>query len=119
MSLIGDGWAQGWRLDPLLLFGQLCTSGVALAFALEVFNLRRATVKNYVSAFPCLLTVCCSYSRSELLPFVYLDAALRHHESPRTLLVVTIVVLRLTVAATLSSQLMQDSCAHVVALLGD
>jgi len=38
---------QGWRLDPLLLFGQLCTSGVALAFALEVFNLRRATVKNY------------------------------------------------------------------------
>ncbi len=30
----------------MLLFGQLLTSGVALAFALEVFKLRKSTVKD-------------------------------------------------------------------------
>lgn len=31
---------QGWRLDPLLLFGQLLTAGVAASFALEALSLR-------------------------------------------------------------------------------
>ena len=31
---------QGWRLDPLLLFGQLMTTGAALSFAIEALRLR-------------------------------------------------------------------------------
>ena len=31
---------QGWRLDPLLLFCQLLTAGMALAFAVETLRLR-------------------------------------------------------------------------------
>jgi hypothetical protein len=31
---------QGWRLDPLLLFGQLMTTGAALSFAVEALRLR-------------------------------------------------------------------------------
>ena len=31
---------QGWRLDPLLLFGQLLTAGTATAFAVESLRLR-------------------------------------------------------------------------------
>lgn len=41
--------SQGWRLDPLLLFGQLLTSGTALAFAMEVLNLRQAKASEKVS----------------------------------------------------------------------
>jgi len=32
---------QGWRLDPLLLFGQLLTISAAVAFAVETVSLRR------------------------------------------------------------------------------
>lgn len=32
--------AQGWRLDPLLLFGQLMTTGAAVSFAIEALRLR-------------------------------------------------------------------------------
>lgn len=31
---------QGWRLDPLLLFGQLMTTGAAVSFAIEALRLR-------------------------------------------------------------------------------
>ncbi|CAG9467015.1 unnamed protein product [Pedinophyceae sp. YPF-701] len=31
---------QGWRLDPLLMFGELLTAGVAVAFAVEALSLR-------------------------------------------------------------------------------
>lgn len=31
---------QGWRLDPLLLFGQLMTTGAAVSFAIEALKLR-------------------------------------------------------------------------------
>jgi hypothetical protein len=31
---------QGWRLDPLLLFGQLMTTGAAVSFAVEALKLR-------------------------------------------------------------------------------
>ena len=31
---------QGWRLDPLLLFCQLLTAGMALSFAVETLRLR-------------------------------------------------------------------------------
>lgn len=31
---------QGWRLDPLLLFGQLMTTGAAISFAVEALSLR-------------------------------------------------------------------------------
>lgn len=31
---------QGWRLDPLLMFGQLLTAGVAVTFAAEALKLR-------------------------------------------------------------------------------
>ncbi len=33
--------AQGWRLDPLLLFCQLLTAGTALGFAVESLRLRQ------------------------------------------------------------------------------
>jgi hypothetical protein len=32
---------QGWRLDPLMLFGQLMTAGTAVAFASETISLRQ------------------------------------------------------------------------------
>ena len=32
---------QGWRLDPLMLFGQLMTAGTAIAFASETIGLRQ------------------------------------------------------------------------------
>ena len=32
---------QGWRLDPLMLFGQLMTAGTAIAFASETISLRQ------------------------------------------------------------------------------
>jgi Ycf66 protein N-terminus len=41
--------AQGWRLDPLLLFGQLLTAGTATAFALEVFRLRESLATKEVN----------------------------------------------------------------------
>merc|ERR1712157_568872 len=31
---------QGWRLDPLLLFGQILTAGAAVTFAAEAMKLR-------------------------------------------------------------------------------
>lgn len=31
---------QGWRLDPLLLFGQIMTTGAAVSFAIEALRLR-------------------------------------------------------------------------------
>jgi hypothetical protein len=34
-------WPQGWRLDPLLLFVQICTAGSAFTWALESINLRK------------------------------------------------------------------------------
>ena len=36
---------QGWRLDPLLLFGQLMTTGAALSFAVEALRLRSELYK--------------------------------------------------------------------------
>ena len=36
---------QGWRLDPLLLFGQLMTTGAALSFAVEALRLRNVLYK--------------------------------------------------------------------------
>jgi len=36
---------QGWRLDPLLLFGQLMTTGAALSFAVEALRLRNEVYK--------------------------------------------------------------------------
>ncbi|OUS42702.1 hypothetical protein BE221DRAFT_50655, partial [Ostreococcus tauri] len=32
---------QGWRLDPLMLFGQLLTTATAVAFATETISLRQ------------------------------------------------------------------------------
>jgi len=37
---------QGWRLDPLLLFGQLMTTGAALSFAVEALRLRNEVFQN-------------------------------------------------------------------------
>jgi len=36
---------QGWRLDPILLFGQLLTAGTAIAFATEVLQLRQKVLE--------------------------------------------------------------------------
>lgn len=36
---------QGWRLDPLLLFGQLLTAATATAFAAEVLSLRNKLIE--------------------------------------------------------------------------
>ena len=36
---------QGWRLDPLLLFCQLLTAGMALSFAVEALRLREEVVE--------------------------------------------------------------------------
>lgn len=40
---------QGWRLDPLLLFGQLLTAGAALSFGVEALRLREIVYKKEVS----------------------------------------------------------------------
>lgn len=40
MAQLQHGNLQGWRLDPLLLFGQLLTAGTATAFAVESLRLR-------------------------------------------------------------------------------
>ena len=39
---------QGWRLDPLLLFGQLLTAGAALSFGVEALRLREIVHKKEV-----------------------------------------------------------------------
>jgi hypothetical protein len=39
---------QGWRLDPLLLFGQIMTTIVALCFALETLKLRSLIADRYL-----------------------------------------------------------------------
>lgn len=39
---------QGWRLDPLLLFGQLLTAGAALSFGVETLRLREVVHKKEV-----------------------------------------------------------------------
>lgn len=36
---------QGWRLDPLLMFGQLLTAGCAVAFAAEALKLRSVVIE--------------------------------------------------------------------------
>ena len=41
---------QGWRLDPLLLFGQLMTTGAAVSFAIEALRLRSEAYEGEVSA---------------------------------------------------------------------
>ncbi|KAL0028025.1 hypothetical protein WJX77_001266 [Trebouxia sp. C0004] len=40
---------QGWRLDPLLLFGQLLTAGAALSFGVEALRLREIVHKKELS----------------------------------------------------------------------
>lgn len=40
---------QGWRLDPLLLFGQLLTAGAALSFGVEALRLREIVYKKEVT----------------------------------------------------------------------
>lgn len=40
---------QGWRLDPLLLFGQLLTAGAALSFGVEALRLREIVYKKELS----------------------------------------------------------------------
>lgn len=39
---------QGWRLDPLLLFGQLMTTGAAVSFAVEALRLRNEVYEGEV-----------------------------------------------------------------------
>ena len=41
---------QGWRLDPLLLFGQLMTTGAALSFGVEALRLRGQVYEAQVGA---------------------------------------------------------------------
>ncbi|KAL6778647.1 hypothetical protein ACKKBF_B15585 [Auxenochlorella protothecoides x Auxenochlorella symbiontica] len=41
---------QGWRLDPLLLFGQLMTTGAALSFGVEALRLRSAVYEKEEAA---------------------------------------------------------------------
>ena len=58
---LARGWlvdsfnSQGWRLDPLLLFGQLLTAGTATAFALEVFRLRESIAVREVNLYFCAM----------------------------------------------------------------
>jgi len=40
---------QGWRLDPLILFGQLLTTATAVAFATETISLRQELVDTEMS----------------------------------------------------------------------
>ena len=69
---------QGWRLDPLLLFGQLLTAGAALSFGVEALRLREIVYKKEVALVHSMLFItCCMH-----LPFVF------HHlliKSPRLL----------------------------------
>eukprot|EP00873_Tetraselmis_striata_P015919 jgi/Tetstr1/436183/TSEL_025028.t1 len=53
---------QGWRLDPLLLFGQLLTVTAAVAFAVETFNLRAQLPQSQTEYYEE------DYSRSRPLP---------------------------------------------------
>jgi hypothetical protein len=46
---------QGWRLDPLLLFGQLMTTGAAVSFAVEALRLRSRVYEQEVGSWPVLL----------------------------------------------------------------
>ena len=46
-----SSFLQGWRLDPLLLFGQLLTAGAALSFGVEALRLREIVYKKEVT-FP-------------------------------------------------------------------
>ena len=41
---------QGWRLDPLMLFGQLLTAGTAVAFASEAIGLRQEILDRELEA---------------------------------------------------------------------
>ena len=54
---------QGWRLDPLLLFGQLMTTGAAVSFAIEALRLRAEAYEGEVrtrgGCAPCLLSDAC------------------------------------------------------------
>lgn len=40
---------QGWRLDPLLLFVQICLAGTAFTWALEAIKLRKEVDQGDVS----------------------------------------------------------------------
>jgi hypothetical protein len=40
---------QGWRLDPILLFGQMLSSGTAMFFILESLQLRSLNQKSHIS----------------------------------------------------------------------
>ena len=42
---------QGWRLDPLLLFCQLLTAGVAVVWALEALALRKLVEDDKVNFY--------------------------------------------------------------------
>ncbi len=42
---------QGWRLDPLLLFVQICLAGTAFTWALEAIRLRKEVDQGDVSFF--------------------------------------------------------------------
>ena len=46
---------QGWRLDPLLLFGQLLTAGAALSFGVEALRLREIVYKKEVTCIHSML----------------------------------------------------------------
>lgn len=51
---------QGWRLDPLLLFGQLLTAGAALSFGVEALRLREIVYKKEVTLISSMLfPTCC------------------------------------------------------------
>ena len=54
---------QGWRLDPLLLFGQLLTAGAALSFGVEALRLREIVYKKEVDlTHSMLVPTCCMHS---------------------------------------------------------
>ena len=50
---------QGWRLDPLLLFGQLLTAGAALSFGVEALRLREIVYKKEVALVHSMLVLTC------------------------------------------------------------
>ena len=53
---------QGWRLDPLLLFGQLLTAGAALSFGVEALRLREIVYKKEVAlVHSMLVSTCCTH----------------------------------------------------------
>ena len=63
---------QGWRLDPLLLFGQLLTAGAALSFGVEALRLREIVHKKEVgpdsSAWALLHRVCRMQASKPCIP---------------------------------------------------